>query len=141
MLTNAQPNRIATCTPIGRAASHNPAHRGAVSRAGSASSQGRLAAPRSMQGVGLSSPTVDVAPYRAVTRHGAEWRGMGVEFVQATTHDRVDYRFHSSWHLLAAYEQGVRRDGESCVEGVPRSTLRDVARKLTFAPAGHEYRE
>jgi AraC-like DNA-binding protein len=89
----------------------------------------------------LSSPTVDVAPYRAVTRHGAEWRGMGVEFVQATTHDRVDYRFHSSWHLLAAYEQGVRRDGESCVEGVPRSTLRDVARKLTFAPAGHEYCE
>jgi AraC family transcriptional regulator len=94
-----------------------------------------------MQSVGLSSPTVDVAPYRAVTRRGAEWRGMGVEFVQATTHDRVDYRFHSSWHLLAAYEQGVRRDGESCVEGVPRSTLRDVARKLTFAPAGHEYRE
>ena len=66
---------------------------------------------------------------------------MGAEFVQATTHDRVDYSFRSSRHLLAAYEQGVRRDGESYVEGVPRSTLRDVAKKLTFAPAGHEYRE
>jgi AraC family transcriptional regulator len=44
-------------------------------------------------------------------------------------------------HLLAAYEQGVRRDGESYVESVPRSTLRDVAKKLTFVPAGHEYRE
>jgi AraC family transcriptional regulator len=66
---------------------------------------------------------------------------MGVEFVQAMSHDRVDYSFRSSRHLLAAYEQGVRRDGESYVQGVPRSTLRDVARKLTFAPAGHGYRE
>jgi len=66
---------------------------------------------------------------------------MGVEFVQAMSHDRVDYSFRSSRHLLAAYEQGVRREGESYVEGTPRSTLRDVAKKLTFAPAGHEYRE
>jgi AraC family transcriptional regulator len=84
---------------------------------------------------------VDVAPRRVVTRRGSEWRGMGAEFVQATALDRVDYRFRSSRHLLAAYEHGVRRDGESYVEGVPRSTLRDVARKLTLAPAGHEYRE
>jgi AraC family transcriptional regulator len=94
-----------------------------------------------MQSIDSSSATVDAAPYRVVTRRGTEWRGMGAEFVQATTHDRVDYSFHSSRHLLAAYEQGVRRDGESYVEGVPRSTLRDVAKKLTFAPAGHEYRE
>jgi AraC family transcriptional regulator len=70
-----------------------------------------------------------------------EWRGMGAEFVQATRHNRVDYSFRSPVHLLAAYEHGVRRDGESYVEGLCRSTLRDVANKLTFAPAGHEYRE
>jgi AraC family transcriptional regulator len=27
------------------------------------------------------------------------------------------------------------------VEGLPRSRLRDVSRKLTFVPAGHEYHE
>jgi AraC family transcriptional regulator len=70
-----------------------------------------------------------------------KWRGMGVELVQATTHERVDYGFHSPVHLLAAYHQGVRRDGESYVEGLPRSRLRDVAKKLTFVPAGHHYRE
>jgi AraC family transcriptional regulator len=70
-----------------------------------------------------------------------EWHGMGAELVQATTHHRVDYSFRSPVHLLAAYGQGVRRDGESYVEGVPRSTLRDVAKKLTFAPPGHQYRE
>ena len=89
----------------------------------------------------LLPPTVNVTPHRVVTRRGMEWRGMGAEFVQATSHDRVEYGFRSPVHLLAAYAQGVRREGESHVEGLPRSTLRDVAKKLTFVPAGHEYRE
>ena len=93
------------------------------------------------QSIDMLSPTVSVTPAGAVSRRGMEWRGMGAEFVQATSHDRVDYSFRSSMHLLAAYEHGVRRDGESYVEGVSRSTLRDVSNKLTFAPAGHEYRE
>ena len=38
-------------------------------------------------------------------------------------------------------ERGVRRDGDTYVEGLPRSTLRDLSRKLTFVPAGHEYHE
>ena len=44
-------------------------------------------------------------------------------------------------HLLAVYEQGVRSDGETVVEGLPGSKLRDLKHKLTFVPAGHEYRE
>jgi AraC family transcriptional regulator len=44
-------------------------------------------------------------------------------------------------HLLAAYQHGTRRDGESYVEGLPRSTLRDMTKKLIFVPASHEYRE
>ena len=91
--------------------------------------------------VEISPPTVTVAPHHAVSRRGVQWHGVGAELVQATTQHRVDLRFDSRLHLLAAYEQGVRRDGESYVEGVAPSTLRDVARKLTFAPAGHEYRE
>jgi AraC family transcriptional regulator len=89
----------------------------------------------------MTRALVDVRPHGGVTRRGISWRGMGAEFVHAMRHDRIEYRFRSPVHLLAAYEQGVRRDGETFVEGLPRSTLRDVARKLTFAPAGHEYRE
>jgi AraC family transcriptional regulator len=66
---------------------------------------------------------------------------MGAEFVQATSHDRIEYSFRSPLHLLVAYDQGVRSEGESHLEGVAPSTLRDVAKKLTFAPAGHAYRE
>jgi len=98
-------------------------------------------APRNGQSIEMLSPTVNVTPHRVVARRGMEWRGMGAEIVQATSHDRVEYSFNSSKHLLVAYEQGVRRDGESSVEGLPRSTLRDVAKKLTFVPAGHAYRE
>jgi AraC family transcriptional regulator len=100
-----------------------------------------LVGPRSRRSIDISSPTVDIAQHRAVTRRGMQWHGMAAEFVQVTTQQRVDFNFRSSLHLLAAYEQGVRRDGGSYVEGVARSTLRDVTRKLTFVPAGHEYRE
>jgi AraC family transcriptional regulator len=43
--------------------------------------------------------------------------------------------------LLAAYEQGERADGDTVLEGASRSTLRDLARKLTFVPAGRAFRE
>lgn len=93
------------------------------------------------QSVDALSPTVDIVPHRAVVRSGTKWRGMGVELIQADTNERIDYSFHSSLHLLAGYLQGARRDGESYVEGLPRSKLRDLAKKLTFVPAGHHYRE
>lgn len=93
------------------------------------------------QPIGTSSPVVDIAPRHLVARRGIKLPGMGVEFVQATSHDRIDYSFRSSMHLLAVYQHGTRRDGESCVGGLPRSTLRDLAKKLIFAPAAHDYHE
>jgi AraC family transcriptional regulator len=89
----------------------------------------------------ISSPTVDIAPHGAVTRRGVEWGGMAVELVQAMAHQRLDYRFRSHMHLLVAHEHGLRRDGESYIEGTSRSTLRDLTKKLTLVPAGHEYVE
>jgi AraC family transcriptional regulator len=91
--------------------------------------------------IDISPPRVDIAPRGIVARCGLEWNGISSEFVQATANDRVDFSFRSSVHLLAAYDQGVRRDGESWVEGAPRSTLRDLFGKLTFVPAGRAYRE
>jgi AraC family transcriptional regulator len=93
------------------------------------------------QTVDPTFPVVAATPHRAVTRNGMQWHGVGIELVKSMTHERIDYKFRSPLHLLAAYERGVRRDGESYVEGVPRSTLRDVAKKLTFVPAGHVFHE
>src|SRR3954466_8404759 len=58
----------------------------------------------------ISLPTVNIGPHRAVTRRGLEWGGMAVELVQSMAHHRLEFRFQSHMHLLAAYEYGVRRD-------------------------------
>lgn len=83
--------------------------------------------------------TVEIFPADAVKRRAVSWDGMTVEIVQATRPERTEYRFNGPRHLLAVYEQGERREGETIVEGLPRSTLRDFKRKLVFVPAGHEY--
>jgi AraC family transcriptional regulator len=99
-----------------------------------ARSNGRSAA-------GTPSSLVRISPQHAVARRGEAWRGIAAEIVQATSHEPVEYRFKAPVHLLIVYEQGVRHEGETFIDSLPRSTLHDVTRKLTFVPAGHEYRE
>jgi AraC family transcriptional regulator len=53
----------------------------------------------------------------------------------------MDARFRGPRHLLVVHEQDARLNGESFVEGLPSSRLRDVRGKLIFVPAGCEYRE
>jgi AraC family transcriptional regulator len=89
----------------------------------------------------LKHPVVEISQADMVTRQTLTWPGMAAEFVTSSSHEKIEYRFRAPVHLLAVWEQGTRRDGETFVEGLPRSTLRDVARKLTFVPAGHEYSE
>jgi AraC family transcriptional regulator len=86
-------------------------------------------------------PTVEVSPVDIVSRRAIAWRGMTAEIIQAARRERVEYRYRAPVHLLAVYDQGVRLDGDTFVEGLPRSSLRDLKKKLTFVPAGHEYQE
>src|SRR3979409_85297 len=85
---------------------------------------------------GAADRTVEIFPADAVKRRAVRWGGMSGEIAQATRSDRTEYRFRGPRHLLAVYEQGERREGETFVEGLPRSTLRDFKRKLVFVPAG-----
>ena len=87
----------------------------------------------------VADRTVEIFPADAVKRRAVSWDGMTVEIVQATQSERTEFRFNGPRHLLAVYEQGERREGETFVEGLPRSTRRDFKRKLVFVPAGHEY--
>ena len=91
--------------------------------------------------VGVTHPVVKISPPDSVERQTVTWNGVAAESVRSTSQDRMEYRFHAPVHLLAVCEQGVRRDGETFVDGLPRSSLRDLTRKLTFAPAGHAYHE
>jgi AraC family transcriptional regulator len=86
-------------------------------------------------------PIVEIFPSQAVSLRIVTWHGMAVESVQCTGQDRVEFRFRAPIHLLVAYEAGDRRNGDTLVDGLPRSTLRHFAGKLSFVPAGNEFRE
>ena len=102
------------------------------------------------QRIGSASRTPSDRPALDMAKHGVEIsrpdavsrrtdRGWAAESCRRQPRQiRVRLR---AVHLLVDYEQGARRDGYTFVEGCSRSTLRDFARKLTFVPAGHEYRE
>jgi AraC family transcriptional regulator len=84
---------------------------------------------------------VQVCPTEVVKRRTVTWYGMAAEIVQATRREKMEFRFRGPLHLLAVCDQGLRSDGDTFVEGLPRSKLRDVTRKLTFVPAGRAYHE
>src|SRR5882757_5651120 len=83
---------------------------------------------------------VGYSPSEIIRRHSAAWPGLHVETVQVLRHTPFEIGFRAPCHLLIALELGERHDGETFVEGLPRSTLRDFAHKLTFVPAGHDFR-
>ena len=83
---------------------------------------------------------VEVSPPDGVKRRRVEWKGMAAEIVQASRLERIETRFRAPVHLLIVGERGARAEGETVVGGL-RSSLRDYRRKLTFVPAGTEYRD
>jgi AraC family transcriptional regulator len=64
---------------------------------------------------------------------------MAVETVATVKPCRIEVRFHVPVHLLVLFEDGVRKEGLTWIEGLPRSDLRNCKNKLLFVPSGHEY--
>jgi AraC family transcriptional regulator len=83
-----------------------------------------------------ASHAVTFTPAEIVRRRRAQWRGIAAEAVDITRNIPFEYGLTSARHLLIASERAERHDGETVVEGLPRSTLRAFSRKLSFVPAG-----
>jgi AraC family transcriptional regulator len=77
-------------------------------------------------------------PPDLVSRHFAEWPGLRAEVITARLQMPFNYRLRSNQHVLIASECSERDDGETIVEGLPKSTRRSISHLLTFVPAGHE---
>jgi len=92
----------------------------------------------SLQGTPLNV-AVEVFPPDIVKHHRVIEGGMGAEVVQATRRERTEFHFAAPVHLLALFERGARVAGESYVDGLRRSSLKDFEHKLVFVPAGHRY--
>jgi hypothetical protein len=76
-----------------------------------------------------SRSLVDISPPEIVKRRSAAWSGLRVETVRVLQHTPFEYGFRAPCHLLIAAEVAERYDGESFVEGLARSTLRDFTHK------------
>jgi AraC family transcriptional regulator len=81
-------------------------------------------------------PTADFSPPEVVRQQKAHWVGVHAVAVQAIRREHFEYSFQHQRHLLIAVEQGVRYDGETFVEGLPKSTMRNYSNKLILVPAG-----
>jgi len=80
-------------------------------------------------------------PADIARRQSMAWPGLSVDNVQVTRHEPFEYGFRAPFHVLIAYEHGSRVAGETFLEGLPRSSLRDFSRKLTFVPAATRFHE
>jgi AraC family transcriptional regulator len=133
--------------------SRDPGNCGAATRAAVSRSLGRLAhgrhdeptadggRHRSHDRADLGPPEamVNIFPSHAVARRALSWRGMAAETMKVKESCKIQVRFHAPVHLLALFEEGTRGDGFTCVEGLPRSALRNYRGKLVFVPSDHEY--
>ncbi len=90
--------------------------------------------------ISLLSPVVDFMPAEIAARNAAVWQGMQAESIRIVESRPFEYGFRAPYHLLLVTERAMRFDGETSVEGLPKSNLRDLSRKLTFVPAGSEFR-
>jgi AraC family transcriptional regulator len=86
-------------------------------------------------------PTVSIAPAKSIRRLSTGWHWWSSESLHVPVGRTIEFRFQGNTHLLILYDEGVRKNGETSIDGLPSSRLRDFARKLTFVPAGHAYRE
>jgi AraC family transcriptional regulator len=96
-------------------------------------------------GVGISdfrsSPPsiVEISPPDIAQRRLAHWGAIQGDNVRITRRETFEYGFQARRHLLIAYERAERDDGETLIEGLPKSTLREFNCKLSFVPAGHRF--
>jgi AraC family transcriptional regulator len=79
---------------------------------------------------------VAFAPPSTVRCRSAAWSAVEVETTEVLRHEPFTYEFTAPRHLLIASERVDRYDGETLVDGLPRSHLRAWNCKMTFVPAG-----
>jgi AraC family transcriptional regulator len=85
--------------------------------------------------------TVEISPIDAVKRHSTGRYEMLIESIYVPARSRIECRFRAPSNLLVMYDDGIRRDGETSIDQLARSKLRDIANKLTFVPANRAFNE
>src|SRR3979490_3607039 len=94
----------------------------------------------SLPGFALSRQAIDeITPPDIARRRLANWGALQADTVKITRRETFEYGFQARRHLLIVYERAERHDGETLIEGLPKSTLREFNCKLSFVPPGHRF--
>ena len=91
---------------------------------------------------GLRSPhrsIVEISPPDIARRRLTNWGAIQADAFKVTRRGTFEYSFQARRHLLIAHERAERHEGETFIEGLPKSTLREFNCKLSFVPAGHRF--
>jgi AraC family transcriptional regulator len=86
-------------------------------------------------------PAVSIIPVESVKRLGTGGEQWFSESVYVSINKKIEFRFQGTAHLLVLYNEGARKDGETSIDDLQSSRLRNFTHKLTFVPAGCVYRE
>jgi AraC family transcriptional regulator len=84
-------------------------------------------------------PVVQFAPPDIARRRIATWNGIQTDAVEVVRRVPFEYGFRASRHLLIMCERAERDEGETVVEGLPKSTLHELSRTMSFVPADHRF--
>jgi AraC family transcriptional regulator len=82
---------------------------------------------------------VEISPPDVACRRLENWGAIQADNVEVIRRGTFGYRFQARRHLLIAYKRAERQEGETFIEGLPKSTLREFNCKLSFVPAGHRF--
>ena len=89
----------------------------------------------------LFERTVEISPIDAVKRHSTGRYEMLIESIYVPAQRRIECWFRAPSDLLVMYDDGIRCDGETSIDHLARSKLRNLANKLTFVPANRAFNE
>jgi AraC family transcriptional regulator len=82
---------------------------------------------------------VEISPPDIACRQLENWGAIQADIVTVTRREPFEYGFQARRHLLIAYERAERREGETYIEGLPKSNLRELNCKLSLVPAGRRF--
>ncbi len=81
---------------------------------------------------------VQFTPSDIAQRDVTHFTGIDAETIELVRREPYEYALESSCHLLIMTEHAEREDGETHLEGLPTSTLRNASGTLSFVPRGHK---
>ncbi len=88
---------------------------------------------------GSAQSIVRITPPDIARRHLTTLDGIQADAVEVIRREPFEYGFKAPCHMLIMSERQERDDGETLLEGLPKSTLREFSRKLSFVPAGRRF--